>query len=131
MRRTIHAKEVSGGRRQRQYSLRLICWIAVVFLSLFGQFSMAAARDHSSGCSSMVSLASTAAEASVNIPVERRMVKKQQMRWIERGANLLLQVRVALANDDLSEHLACQPPLQRRQTIISPFVPLPLFQRAA
>jgi hypothetical protein len=50
---------------------------------------------------------------------------------IERGANLLLQVRVALANDDLSEHLACQPPLQRRQTIISPFVPLPLFQRAA
>ncbi len=76
-------------------------------------------------------IASTAAEASVNIPVERRMVKKQQMRWIERGANLLLQVRVALANDDLSEHLACQPPLQRRQTIISPFVPLPLFQRAA
>ena len=64
MRRTIHAKEVSGGRRQRQYSLRLICWIAVVFLSLFGQFSMAAARDHSSGCSSMVSLHASADHAT-------------------------------------------------------------------
>ena len=42
-------------------------------------------------------IASTAAEASVNNLVARRMVKKQQMRWSERGANLLLQVRVALA----------------------------------
>lgn len=35
-------------------------------------------------------IASTAAEASVNNLVARRMVKKQQMRWSERGANLLL-----------------------------------------
>lgn len=76
-------------------------------------------------------IASTAAEASVNNLVARRMVKKQQMRWSERGANLLLQVRVALANGDLADRLAYQPPIQSGQTLISPFVPVPLFQRAA
>ena len=76
-------------------------------------------------------IASTAAEASVNNLVARQLVKKQQMRWSERGANLLLQVRVALANGDLAERLAYRPPIQSRQTTISPFVPLPLFQRAA
>jgi hypothetical protein len=59
------------------------------------------------------------------------MVKKQQLRWSERGANLLLQVRAALANGDLAERLTYQPPIQPRQTIIPPFVPVPLFQRAA
>jgi len=78
-----------------------------------------------------VRLASTAAEASVNNLVARRMVKKQQMRWSERGANLLLQVRVALANGDLADRLAYLPPEQPRQTIVSPFVVVPLFQRAA
>ena len=76
-------------------------------------------------------IASTAAEANVNNLVARRMVKKQQMRWSVRGANLLLQVRVALANGDLAERLAYRPPIHPRQTIISPFVPVPLFQRAA
>lgn len=64
MRRTNHAKGVSGGRGQRQYTLRLICWIAVVFLSLFGQFSLTAAGDHSSGCSSTVSLHASADNAT-------------------------------------------------------------------
>ncbi len=76
-------------------------------------------------------IASTAAEASVNKLVARRMVKKQQMRWSKHGANLLLHVRVALANGGLAERLTCQPPIQPRQTITSPFVPVPLFQRAA
>jgi hypothetical protein len=76
-------------------------------------------------------IASTSAEASVNNLVARRKDKKQQMRWSERGANLLLQVRVALANRDLAERLAHQPHIQPRQTTISPFVPVPLFQRAA
>ena len=57
-------------------------------------------------------IASTSAEASVNALVAKRMVKKQQMRWSERGANLLLQVRVALANGDLEERLAYKPPVQ-------------------
>ena len=76
-------------------------------------------------------IASTSAEANVNNLVARRMVKKQQMRWSERGANLLIQVRVALANVELAERLAYQPPIQPKQTIISPFVPVPLFHRAA
>lgn len=76
-------------------------------------------------------IASTAAEANVNNLVARRMVKKQQMRWSVRGANLLLQVRVALANGDLAERPADRPPVRPRQTIISPYVPVPLFQRAA
>jgi len=59
------------------------------------------------------------------------MVKKQQMRWSERGANLLLQVRVALANGDLEERLAYKPTVQPRYPVISRFVPGPLFQRAA
>ena len=50
-------------------------------------------------------IASTAAEASVNSLVARRMIKKQQMRWSESGADLLLLVRVALANGDLAERL--------------------------
>ncbi len=29
------------------------------------------------------------------------MVKKQQMRWTERGADLLLQVRARVLNEDL------------------------------
>jgi hypothetical protein len=61
-------------------------------------------------------IASTAAEASVNNLVASRMVKKQQMRWSERGANLLLHVRVTLANGDLAERLGYEPPIQPRQT---------------
>jgi len=33
------------------------------------------------------------AESTVNQVVSKRMVKKQQMRWTQRGAHLLLQVR--------------------------------------
>jgi hypothetical protein len=76
-------------------------------------------------------LASTSAEANVNNLVARGMVKKQQVRWSERGPNLLLQVRVALANGELAERLAYKPPEQQRQAIVSPFVPLPLFLRTA
>ena len=76
-------------------------------------------------------IASAAAEASVNNLVARRMVKKQQMRWSERGASLLLQLRVAVANGDFADRLAYQPLVQPRQAIVSPFVPLPLLQRAA
>jgi len=34
-------------------------------------------------------------------PAFKRMVKKQQMRWSERGAHLLLQVRTRVLNEDL------------------------------
>jgi hypothetical protein len=32
--------------------------------------------------------------------VSKRMVKKQQMRWTDRGAHLLLQVRTRVLNED-------------------------------
>jgi hypothetical protein len=40
-------------------------------------------------------------ESTVNYVVSKRMVKKQQMRWSERGAHLLLQVRTQILNEDL------------------------------
>lgn len=41
------------------------------------------------------------------------------------------QIRRALANGDLENRLAYQPPGRPRQSIISPFVLVPLFQNAA
>ncbi len=46
-------------------------------------------------------IASSIAESTVNQVVSKRMVKKQQMRWTQRGAHLLLQVRTRVLNDDL------------------------------
>lgn len=40
-------------------------------------------------------------ESTVNYVVSKRFVKKQQMRWTQRGAHLLLQTRVQVQNDDL------------------------------
>ena len=40
------------------------------------------------------------AESTVNQVVSKRMVKKQQMRWTQRGAHMLLQVRTKVLNDD-------------------------------
>jgi hypothetical protein len=43
------------------------------------------------------------AESTVNQVVSKRMVKKQQMAWTERGAHFLLQVRTRVLNGDLEE----------------------------
>ena len=40
------------------------------------------------------------AESAVNQVVSKRMVKKQQMRWTDRGAHLLLQVRTRVLNEE-------------------------------
>ncbi|MCR4297693.1 MAG: ISKra4 family transposase, partial [Gallionella sp.] len=40
-------------------------------------------------------------ESTVNYVISKRFVKKQQMRWSQRGAHLLLQTRVQVLNDDL------------------------------
>jgi len=45
----------------------------------------------------------TITESAVNQLVSRRMVKQQQMHWTERGAHLLLQVRVQVMNGDLRQ----------------------------
>jgi hypothetical protein len=41
------------------------------------------------------------AESTVNQVISKRMVKKPQMRWTERGAHLLRQVRTQVLNEDL------------------------------
>jgi len=40
-------------------------------------------------------------ESAVNQVVSKRMVKKQPMRWSQKGAHLLLQVRTQVLNDEL------------------------------
>jgi hypothetical protein len=39
----------------------------------------------------------------VNQVVSKRMVKRQQMQWTERGAHLLLQTRTKVLNQELDE----------------------------
>ena len=41
-------------------------------------------------------------ESAVNQVVSKRMVKKQQMRWSQRGAHLLLQIRTRVPNEALT-----------------------------
>jgi hypothetical protein len=45
-------------------------------------------------------IATSFVESAVNQVVSKRFVKKQQMRWTERGAHLLLQVRSQVLNGD-------------------------------
>jgi hypothetical protein len=42
-------------------------------------------------------------ESTINQVVSKRMVKKQQMRWSQEGAHLLLQVRTRVLNDELRD----------------------------
>ena len=58
-------------------------------------------------------------ESAVNQVVSKRMVKKQQMRWSQRGAHLLLQIRTRVLNDDLAGDFrrwypAFMPPSERQ-----------------
>ena len=45
-------------------------------------------------------------ESTVNQVISKRFVKKQQMRWTQRGAHLLLQTRVQVLNEDLRSTFA-------------------------
>jgi len=40
-------------------------------------------------------------ESAVNQLISKRFVKKQQMRWTQRGTHLLLQTRAKVLNDEL------------------------------
>ena len=42
-------------------------------------------------------------ESTVNQVVSKRMVKKQQMQWSQRGAHLLLQIRTRVLNGEWEE----------------------------
>ena len=43
------------------------------------------------------------AESTINQVVSKRMVKKQQMRWSQKGAHLLLQVRTRVLDGELRD----------------------------
>ena len=47
-------------------------------------------------------ISSAPAESTVNQVVSKRMVKQQQMRWTQRGAHLLLQIRTQVLDDQWS-----------------------------
>ncbi len=49
-------------------------------------------------------ISSAFVESTVNQVVSKRMVKKQQMRWSPTGAQLFLQVRTQVLNNDLTAH---------------------------
>ena len=49
-------------------------------------------------------ISSAFVESTVNQVVSKRMVKKQQMRWSPTGAQLFLQVRTQVLNNDLATH---------------------------
>jgi hypothetical protein len=42
-------------------------------------------------------------ESTINQVVSKRMVKKQQMRWSQKGVHLLLQVRTRVFNSELRD----------------------------
>jgi hypothetical protein len=48
-------------------------------------------------------ISSAFVESAINEVVTKRMVKKQQMRWTQKGAHLLLQVRIQTLNNELRQ----------------------------
>lgn len=48
-------------------------------------------------------VSSAVAESAVNEIISRRLAKKQQMRWTQKGAHLLLQVRTKTLNNELRD----------------------------
>jgi len=71
-------------------------------------------------------VATSLAEAAVNSLVAKRMVKNQQMRWSQRGAHLMLQVRAAMINGNLWQRFREQPdmPTLPVPAILQPIPPL-------
>jgi hypothetical protein len=52
-------------------------------------------------------------ESTVNQIIDKRMDKRQSMRWTPRGAHLLLQARTRVLNDDLDQLIRCRYPAFR------------------
>ena len=52
-------------------------------------------------------------ESAINQIVSKRMLKKQQMRWTDRGAHLLLQVRTRVLNEEWRSTLSHWYPVWR------------------
>ncbi|OWK25530.1 hypothetical protein AJ87_08885, partial [Rhizobium yanglingense] len=75
-------------------------------------------------------VATTLAESAVNSLVAKRMVKKQQMRWSQHGAHMLMQVRTADINGELRDRLRARFREPEPQ-VPSLFKPKPPLLRAA
>ena len=75
-------------------------------------------------------VATSLAESAVNSLVAKRMVKKQQMRWSQHGAHMLMQDRTAEMNGELRDRLRASFLLPEPH-VPSLFRPKPLLLRAA
>lgn len=71
-------------------------------------------------------VATALAESAVNSLVAKRMVKKQQMRWSQHGAHMLMQVRTAEMNGELRERLRARfrRPEPQVPSLFKPTTPL-------
>ena len=65
--------------------------------------NMAAIPNYADRCRHDEPIATGFTESAVNQVVSKRMVKKQQMRWTQRGAHTLLQVRARVLNRQLRQ----------------------------
>jgi hypothetical protein len=64
-------------------------------------------------------------ESTINRVIGRRMGKLQQMRWTRPGAHGLLQVRCALANQELDDRFLLAYPNHRARRVSWPFLGAP------
>jgi hypothetical protein len=118
-------RKAGDARAERLHTLAQI-------LLTYVRLNMSAIVNYGTRYRSGQRISTSLAESAVNELVARRMVKKQQMRWSRRGAHLLLQVRTAVLNGDLSEQLAYQPPFSGGKSRAAwLFEPTPPLLRAA
>ena len=68
-------------------------------------------------------IATSFVESTVNQLVSKRMVKRQQMQWTERGAHLLLQTRTRVLNGELEETFQRWYPKFRSEMEVMPVAP--------
>ena len=80
--------------------------------------NVAAIPNYADRCRHGEPIATGFTESAVNQVVSKRMVKKQQMRWTQRGAHTLLQVRARVLNRQLRQDFERWHP-QRAQSAVS------------
>jgi hypothetical protein len=70
-------------------------------------------------------ISSSFVESTINEVVTKRMVKKQQMQWVPKGAHYLLQVRTSVLNETLADDFEqWYPGLSINKTVQPTHIPL-------
>ncbi|MDQ2944586.1 MAG: hypothetical protein M3Y27_01345 [Acidobacteriota bacterium] len=93
------------------------------FLRRLEQFSdyittnTAAIPNYADRCRHGEPIATGFTESAVNQVVSKRMVKRQQMRWTQRGAHTLLQVRTRVLNGQLRQDFERWHPQLKRSEV--------------